>query len=70
MGLHAAAHVLFAMLVGNPPAQVDVDSGHLFLISIQRPFHHSLDADPQLLATIKMVVDIDPDLHLGFAQNP
>jgi hypothetical protein len=50
-------------------AQVHLDSTDAPRKAIQRAFDHTLNPNHQLFAAVNVVVDFDPDLHSGTAQN-
>src|SRR6185437_5364024 len=65
IGFHTAAHVAVTGPVRGTLAQMNLNARDPLLKTIQRAFDHTLDPNHQLLAAIDVVVDFDPDLHLG-----
>ena len=68
VSFHAAAHIALTGMVGNAPAEMDLNESHLVLVALQRSLHHSLNSKRQFVAAIDVLVGMDPNLHLASAQ--
>ena len=67
MRLHPAAHVASANGMRSTPAEVNFDEDDPITKTIQGSLDNAFDSKRQFLATVNVLVGIDPNLHLKSA---